>query len=173
MAALAAAVSGCAGSPISAGSPAAPAAVVSSSLSPADAAVVAAKKADAARQAAAPSDTPTPVELETGIIEDNEAPASGSTFLGVDRWVGKVDGGYIVVYAGSAGVEAVTGKDSADGRLLVQRLGPAGGVAQAWWIDVPKAGALRVTSFEGTMLVISDAHGGTHVFDAASHAWSS
>lgn len=130
------------------------------------AAVVARKKADQARAnatAAAPGIVTPPPE---GIFEDPEAPASGSVFLGTNRWVGQVAGKTVAVYAGRAG------EDESVGRLLIMVAGPSMQTESGGHADLAGTGALRVASADGTTLTITDARGKTHTFDVVTRRLS-
>lgn len=127
--------------------------------------VIARKEADRARAAA--STAPETVEpWPEGIFEDPEAPASGSVFLGTNRWVGRAGGHTIAVYAGRAG------GDASVGRLLIMIAGPSMRTESGATVDLPGAGALRVVSADSAMLTIVDAHGGTHTFDVLAQRFS-
>ncbi len=126
------------------------------------AAAIAAKAASglqaAKDQAAQPSVKPAWPE---GIFQDGEAPASGSRFLGTNRWVGTVAGRTIAVFAGQSG------EDPSMGRLLVMTAGPSMGVSSGRTVDLPGVGPLSVASASGGTLSIMDSRGVAHAFDVA------
>jgi hypothetical protein len=121
----------------------------------------AAKRADAATRALAAAG-PAPQKWPEGIFQDGEAPASGSVFLGRNRWVGTLAGRSVAVYAGRAGT------DDTIGRVLVTTAGPTMALESAYMRDLPGSGALVVTSAQGGLLTLTDVRGGTHVFDLAA-----
>lgn len=120
-------------------------------------------------QAATPPQTrPIGWDWPRGVIDDPEAPASGSRFLGRNRWVGLVGGRVVAVYAGAAGVDDA-GVASKDGRVLVQW---ADGATSASPPDLVGSGPLRVISEGGGRLVLHDAGGARHVLDLTRWVWS-
>lgn len=101
-------------------------------------------------------------EWPTGIFDDPEAPASGTTFLGSNRWVGLVDGAYLVVYAGRSGADPTTGMILAfwsDGR-------------PGYSLYKPGTGALTVVSARDAALTLRDEGGRTHVLHALAGQWA-
>lgn len=129
------------------------------------AAIIAAKKAEAARMAAEPAEPIAPKWPE-GIFADSEAPAPGTVFLCTNRWVGTVAGRSVAVYAGRAGDNLATG------RLMVVTAAPDMSIDSSDFVDLPGSGALRITSADGMTLTIVDAHGAKHAFDVSSLNWS-
>jgi hypothetical protein len=127
------------------------------------AAIIAAKKAEAARVAAA-SAAPVPQKWPEGIFADREAPAPGSVFLCTNRWVGTVAGRSVAVYAGRAG------DDPATGRLMVVNAAADMSIDSSRFVDLPGSGELRITSANGTTLTIVDAQGGEYTFAESAYA---
>lgn len=104
---------------------------------------------------------PTPQAWPTGIVENGEAPISGTVFLGTNEWTGKVGSDYLVVHAGRSG------SDPAMGRVFA--VGPDG--QSSYMLDLPGTGALRIVDASGSRLVLLDAHGARHVLDAMAGTW--
>lgn len=104
----------------------------------------------------------SPEPWPTGIFADPEAPISGQVFLGVNRWVGKLDGAYLAVYAGRAG------EDAENGRVLGQWSDGRPG----YTLDLAGTGPLEVVdATDAGTLRLRDAHGGEHVLDAGAGEW--
>lgn len=130
------------------------------------AAIIASKKADAGRAAAAAPLAQAPQKWPEGIFADSEAPAPGSVFLGSNRWVGTVAGRSVAVYAGHAGDNPATG------RLMVVTAASDMSVDSSHFVDLPGSGALHIMSANGTTLTIVDDQGGRHSFDASTSSWA-
>lgn len=98
----------------------------------------------------------------TGIFDDAEAPASGSFFLGTNRWVGKGEGSYLVVHAGRSGSDDLTGRVLAlwsdDNRI-------------GYTLDLERVGALRILKADESVLVMVDSEGAEHRLDAVAGEW--
>lgn len=103
-----------------------------------------------------------PVVWPTGIFEDNEAPASGTVFLGTNRWVGRFGDDYVAVYAGRAG------DDPSVGTLIVAWSDPN---RPGKTVTVPGVGSLGVASVLGSVVTLRDSSGGVHFFDALLAKW--
>ncbi|HSF26321.1 MAG TPA: hypothetical protein VLC50_02265 [Actinomycetes bacterium] len=129
--------------------------------------VLARKEADRAARAAASTAPETVEPWPEGIFEDPEAPFPGMEFLGTNRWVGRVGGHTVAVFAGRSG------SDESVGRLQVVVAGRSMNVESGATVALAGAGALRVVSAEGAMLTIADAHGGTHTFDVLAQRFFS
>ncbi|WP_377322000.1 hypothetical protein ACFJIY_22145 [Pimelobacter simplex] len=127
--------------------------------------VVEEKAAEAAAQATEASDSDAGDEWPVGIFDDAEAPVPGMVFLGTNRWVGKIGGRSIAVYAGRAG------DDPTIGRVLV--VWASSEDTRGTTLDLPGAGALEVVAGEpdSTTLTLVDAAGARHVLDVVSQAW--
>lgn len=127
------------------------------------AAIIAAKRAEAAQVAARPAE-PVPQKWPEGIFADREAPASGSVFLCTNRWVGTVAGRSVAVYAGRAGDDPDTG------RLMVVNAADDMSIDSSRFVDLPGSGELVITSANGTTLTIADAQGSEYTFAVSEDA---
>ena len=115
-----------------------------------------------------PSDTraPRPASSATpgwqrGIIDDDESPSSA--FAIRNRWVGRVRGGDVAVFAGASA------SDGTQGVVVVQQLADDGSAGAPRSFDTPtRAGAVHVTAVQGSRVTLVAEDGTTFTFDAAT-----
>ena len=105
------------------------------------------------------------VEAPEGIFADPEAPASGSVFLGSNRWSGELDNGTCVrVWVG------VDGSNPDVGMLLIGTSTSTEMLPSV--VRLAGSGALRVTAAQGTRLSLAQVNGKkTYVFDVQTKTW--
>jgi hypothetical protein len=121
-----------------------------------------------------PTTMPTirPTSWSVGILVSGQAPMPGSQYVGVNSWSWDLDGNHVIVYAGSEGLE---GRNPGRGVIAVlgetmslQPLSQLGG----WYRAPPGVGALRIVSFQGTLLTLQASTGQTFYFDAETRAFT-
>jgi len=83
----------------------------------------------------------------SGIFEDPEAPFPTVEFLAVNRWQGVLGGAKFAIYAGTAGYDRMQ-----TGRLYCIVYDDSWNITRSRVIDLPQAGALRITQREGSAL---------------------
>lgn len=131
--------------------------------------VLKAKEASAAEHEAESraARTVQPQVRPQGIVEGREAPASGSVFLGRNRWMGSLSGTPVRVYAGQAGV------GSPDGMVLMVTEKGEGTFSSRAMYRLAGAGPLHVTSVSGARVTLKGDNGRTHVLDLTTGAFLS
>ena len=107
-----------------------------------------------------------PTSWSVGIVENGQAPTSSMSFGGINHWSWDIDGHHTGVYAGAEGYASA---DPGRGVLMVlastmalHSIPELGG----WYEAPPETGALRIVSYEGTVLTVEAATGETFYFDA-------
>lgn len=116
--------------------------------------------------------TIVPTSWSVGIVENGQAPISSMSYAGVNHWSWDIDGHHTGVYAGAEGyLSAEPGRGVLMVLASTMALHPIPELGG--WYEAPRGtGALRIVSYEGTLLTIQSADGQTFYFDAETRAFT-